>query len=530
MKIKDKLIAVYTTTEKISKYTIFILFGLFATILAVASIFSTTYFATNYYEIPLYEDDSPILLIGIFIVLIILLYLFDKWIGLDKINPRIYICVLMVYTVAVASLWLYYTNSATDADQKIVHNIAIEFYDGEFSALSKWHYLYIYPYQLGITAFIELSSTIFGRGSLLLLRIFNVLASCLTFYSLYRITDLSFHNRKINNLVILLMFGCFPPILYCTFVYGNIMGLGFSLVAVWMQMKYFNSGKIRYVVLSALSIAFAVLVRSNSLIVLVAMVIMYLLKFLNTRRAICLLWPVIAIAVTSSATVLLNTYYESRSGIEISDGAPKIIWFAMGMQESARAPGWYNGFSYSPYVNNNCDPIATTEVAKQAIKESLEKFKADPMYAAEFYTEKFVSQWNEPTYQGFWISRILQEGKERPEIVTSLYYGDLHYVAVDFMNIYQFIIVFGAVFFFALQRKLSSEQLFLALIVFGGFLFHMLWEAKAQYIMTYFTMIVPYGAVGIYNIIELLRKNHDRIKQKLLAKKTTPNSVDNETI
>jgi hypothetical protein len=202
----------------------------------------------------------------------------------------------------------------------------------------------------------------------------------------------------------------------------------------------------------------------------------------------------------------------------------------MGMQESARAPGWYNGFSYSPYVNNNCDPIATTEVAKQAIKESLEKFKADPMYAAEFYTEKFVSQWNEPTYQGFWISRILQEGKERPEIVTSLYYGDLHYVAVDFMNIYQFIIVFGAVFFFALQRKLSSEQLFLALIVFGGFLFHMLWEAKAQYIMTYFTMIVPYGAVGIYNIIELLRKNHDRIKQKLLAKKTTPNSVDNETI
>ena len=504
-----------TTSEKISKYIIYVLFGLFAILLAMVSLFSTAYFALDYNEHPLYENDSTFLLIGIFLVLLVLFYFFDKKIGLDKINPRIFIWVLMVYTAAVAILWLYYTKSTPVADQQYVRDIAEQFYMEEYYSLEKGYYLYIYPFQLGMSAFIELSFSIFGRNSLLLLRIFNVLASCLTFYSLYRITDLTFHNKKINNLVILLMFGCFPPIMYCTFVYGNIMGLGFSLVAVWMQLKYFDGGKIRYVIISAFSIAFAIFIRSNSSIVLVAMTIMFLLKFLSTHKARNLLLPLIAVAVTFSSSALLRAYYESRSGIEINDGAPKILWLAMGLQESSMAPGWYNGFSLYPYTHNDCDAEAATEMAKQAIKDSLKKFKEEPGYAADFFFYKFASQWNEPTYQSFWISRIHEDGAEIPEVVTSLYTGDLHDDAVDYMNVYHFIITFATMcFLISRVRKIKTDELFLGLIVFGGFLFHMLWEAKAQYTMTYFVMLVPYAAAGIYGIIEFMKVIFDKIKAK----------------
>lgn len=517
-KIKDKLIAFCTTSEGVSKYIIYTLFGLFTVILASASMFSTAYFDLDYIERPLYEDDNPILLISVFVILIILLFIFDRKIGLDKINPRFFVGVLMVYTATVATLWLLYSNSDIVADQDIVRDMAGEFYDGQYFSFNKGHYLYVYPYQLGITAFIELSYTIFGRDSLALLRIFNVLSVCLAFFSLYRITDLTFHNKKINNLVILFMFGCFPPIMYCTFVYGNIMGLGFSLAAVWMQLKFFESGKFRYVVLSALSIGYAVLIRRNSLIVLIAMVIMFLLKFLKTRKAVNLLSALIAVAVTFSFTAMLNAYYESRAGIRINEGAPKVIWFAMGLQDGPRAPGWYNGYSATLYVQNDCNPEISAELARQSIKESLKKFKNDPEYAVDFFSAKFSSQWNEPTYQGFWISRLLPKGEKRHEIITSLYYGDLHFVAVDFMNIYQFIIAFGALCFIILHRKLTSDQLFLGLIIFGGFLFHMLWEAKAQYVMSYFTMIVPYAAVGIYEMIEFINERINK-RQKGMQKK-----------
>jgi hypothetical protein len=513
--IKDKFISFCTSSEELSKCIIHTLFGWLVLILSVVSLFSTAYYALDYNEHPLYENDNPFLLIGVITVLVILFCFFDKKIGIDRINTRILICVLMVYTAAIAFLWLYYTKTVAVADQGIVRDMAKEFHVGEYSALDKGHYLYIYPFQLGITAFIELSYTIFGKDSLMLLYIFNVLSPCLAFYSLYRITDLSFHNKKINNLVIFLMFGCFPPIMYCTFVYGNIMGLGFSLAAVWMQLKYFESGKIRYFVISAISIAFAIIIRSNSSIVLVAMVIMFLLKFLNTRKARNLALPLVAVAVTLSSSALLNAYYESRSGREISDGAPKILWFAMGLQDSDRAPGWYNGFSHFPYADNDCDPEIATEMAKEAIKESLKKFKDNPQYAIEFFSDKFASQWNEPTFQSFWISTYHVEDAELSDVITSLYTGNLHSIAVGYMNIYHFIIAFGAMFFFILQSKIKSEQLFLGLIVFGGFLFHMLWEAKGQYIMTYFTMLLPYAGVGIYNIIEFIKEKIDKKSKKL---------------
>lgn len=34
--------------------------------------------------------------------------------------------------------------------------------------------------------------------------------------------------------------------------------------------------------------------------------------------------------------------------------------------------------------------------------------------------------------------------------------------------------------------------------IFGGFLFHMLWEAQARYILGYFILLLPLTAYGLY--------------------------------
>lgn len=42
---------------------------------------------------------------------------------------------------------------------------------------------------------------------------------------------------------------------------------------------------------------------------------------------------------------------------------------------------------------------------------------------------------------------------------------------------------------------------FLPLIVLGGFLYHLLFEAKSLYILPYFVMLVPYAAYGLYRLV-----------------------------
>ena len=67
------------------------------------------------------------------------------------------------------------------------------------------------------------------------------------------------------------------------------------------------------------------------------------------------------------------------------------------------------------------------------------------------------------------------------------------------MNQYQSLI-YGGVFLWLLYgfwRKKDLSVLVLMTVIFGGFLFHMLWEAKGRYILPYFVMMLPMAAAGL---------------------------------
>ena len=64
--------------------------------------------------------------------------------------------------------------------------------------------------------------------------------------------------------------------------------------------------------------------------------------------------------------------------------------------------------------------------------------------------------------------------------------------------------------------KRQIQKLFCLIIIIGGFLFHMFWEGKAQYILPYFIMVIPYSAAGIKEINNII---DSRILKLKIAKK-----------
>ena len=46
------------------------------------------------------------------------------------------------------------------------------------------------------------------------------------------------------------------------------------------------------------------------------------------------------------------------------------------------------------------------------------------------------------------------------------------------------------------------HRLLLPMIFIGGFIFHLFWEAKGQYTITYFALLIPYCAKGLMDMTD----------------------------
>ena len=87
-------------------------------------------------------------------------------------------------------------------------------------------------------------------------------------------------------------------------------------------------------------------------------------------------------------------------------GASFWSYLAMGTTaDNSRAPGWYLK-EYGPELYQNYDAGTAAAVSKSAVLANLAAFAADPSALMRFLLEKISSQWNNPTFQGYWIATV----------------------------------------------------------------------------------------------------------------------------
>ena len=92
------------------------------------------------------------------------------------------------------------------------------------------------------------------------------------------------------------------------------------------------------------------------------------------------------------------------------------------------------------------------------------------------------------------------------------------------MNLFQSL-VYAAVLYalWRCRKDWTMEQLFLPLVILGGFSFHTLWEAKSQYIFPYFVCLLPWAAAGLWrageDLLNLAERNLAERKKEMKIRK-----------
>ncbi len=521
-----KMVRRLEANKKIEKFIIYaveVIFILILSFFTIESIFKTCSISTN--EVTTYLYDNPFIHISTISLTILLFTCINS--NKIKIDKKILLILIGVWTL-ISVIWIYISDLYPRADQKYIYNIAAQMREGIFNAFEIGGYAFSNPHQAGLLLYEYILGFIFKSKNYLGLQLINLVALLVIYFSIYKITRIMFKDKKTSISTIFGLFLFIPMWFYITFIYGNIIGLMFSMVSTFFVLKYLENDKIKDLLISAICMSLAVAFKSNYLIMLIAIICIILLDTISNKKAknliVIMVFLIMYIIVKTAIPLTLQVI----TGREKTQGIPMIAYVEMGLQEGARAPGWYNAYNRNVFRKNKYNSEETSKNVKNDIKASINKLKSDPKYTIEFFYKKTVSQWNNSTFQCFWIgrSRKTGTGKEKSTIVKSINgNGKINKILTEYTNIIQTIILFGATSFMIINfKKINGKQLIFAVMFIGGFLFHMLWEAKCQYTISYFILLIPYSMRGYLQLSKIVQKFINNsykklIKQEYLEKK-----------
>lgn len=358
--------------------------------LAVVSFLFTSVFEwdeSNQYlpEVIHYKSDIFIITLAVCVFIIFLLYRTKYLERISLISMKIFLFI----SVLVLSLgWIFLTRPVPVADDMMVSNAAVQFLNNDYSMLQKGGYVYQYVHQLGIIWLLEQIYRLFGAGNYLVYQMLNVLALCIVYGCLLKLSKKFFKTETAERITVVMLFMFCVPIFYTTFVYGNLLGVALSLLGFVFLLEYFENRKLRYAVAFVVCAVLAVLVKSNYQVAMIAMAAVLFVDCMKSKKGWNLLCIVLMFSLSFGAQAGLEKYYSARSGIELEKGASKLLWIAMGMQKGPLAEGWYD-VSLIDMMNEASETGKTEgEVALNHIQESLKGFSENKKGAVEFYYHK----------------------------------------------------------------------------------------------------------------------------------------------
>ena len=236
----------------------------------------------------------------------------------------------------------------------------------------------------------------------------------------------------------------------------------------------------------------AYMMRMNSLIFIIATILYFACYMVQqgfqkqwhqVRNTLGML--VVYVIVAMVPTSVVQMYYTQKYGLDKTKIYPYTSYLLMAMEPSGRGNGWYNEEIAVKALN---DPETTKTEYAQKIKERLHYFSENLGEMFQFYTMKLASMWTENTYSAV-NQNIVKENDPVEKLVAPLTFYQKALLMVT--------CVCSLIVVIQNRKNLSLELIFLLSIFIGGFVFHILWEAKSRYILPYIVVLMPIASVAI---------------------------------
>ena len=413
--------------------------------------------------------------------------------------------------LAAAILWIWVIGMRQRADAQIVLADAYRFAHGNYDALGS-DYLQSCTYQLGLCFPLHMLARLFSGATMEKL---NVLAQCVNAAlgvagaGVLAALAQELLDRRAASATLLLYIASLPTLLFAQFVYNINLMILLGAGAMLCFARYARTGRVGFGLAYAALAGLATVAKPNAEIVLLALLICALLHGWANRDVKIVLFAALSFVIGEGLSKAIMWGYAIIGGISFRENVGMLTRLAMGMQESPVAAGWYNG-----YVEGFFSPDVSVQQEKAqalaAIGARLGWMRENPAAAMAFYREKLLTQWLDPAYDSLWMGELREKYGSYAELFDALFHSGsgtrtLMDGYMDAMQtaVYALSAVGGARL---LKKKGDMAALALPVTILGGALYHLLFEAKAQYAYPYMVYMLPLAAAGLCALAEKLKK------------------------
>lgn len=471
----------------------------------------TSRFPRDYFEIIGYYDApfmKNVLFMGCFLLIAITISILYQKIWKPKWNT--FICVFFTIGLFLVCMSFLFDGSgfSSGGDPLFISKSAAGIVKGDYSSFEKGGYLQIYPHQKGLALFGELNYRLFGIGNDTPLYVLQAIGVCFLYVvGYFFIKKIMEEKDRIWYLVLFPI--CTPFIISTCFIYGECIAAAFCLLAI-LSIMNFEKNKI-WILVGCLSTCLALLCRSNSLIIFIAILIIAFLYSCKTKQKKVFLIALLFLCVSLFGKKIVSLQYEMRTGIEEEKGMPTNGWLLMGASEGVSGNGWYNYLPIEILGDQGYDGEKAEEVFAPLLRERIGEFFEHPKYAYDFYKKKILSQWNEATIESLLVLRFSIKDNTFSKTKEKLLFYENYEPFIQYMEFYQTVIYFGgicyAISIFVNRKNKYSLYLILPMVIFiGCFLFQIIWEAKSRYILFYMPFVIMGASIGYADFMKFVNR------------------------
>jgi len=427
------------------------------------------------------------------------------------------IVIMLTALTILSALLLLGFGTSQEVDFLYVCQAAEAFSSGNYSPMSGY-YLNEHSYQLGTVILFEGILRLFpGANISLVMQALNTLLSVGTAVILARLGNLVFGRHQSHTSSIALFMLCLPMFFYNLHVYGTLPILFLSSASMLCLVRFIQTNRLPFGLGYVLCISLAYMIKPNSAIALIALFICAMLTAMKQRRFLPLIFALLSVLMAIGFARFAIWQYEYRSGVRLREDVSMLSRLVMGLQDGSRAAGWYNS-----YIEQFFDSAVTMEqektIAVQDLNARLNELIADPVRACIFFVQKAFSQWLEPTYGTLLYGNYCQQRGMLASAAQAIFSENsalrlaLEFIMKGWQQMLYALSCLGTLSL--IRKERGPESLILPVTVLGGFLYHILFEAKSQYIYVYAIYLVPLAGYGLSVAECFIRSRLQKIKTR----------------